>query len=107
MFKHVRINDAYDLIDDEGNEFPIGSMVVEGEYITLDGKSRTSGQVFMDYKPGFVVYQFKNMIVGTDIHLQTISNKNSTRVPYSLPPSKHERLMETISNREDPYGYIE
>ena len=33
--------------DDEGNEFPIGSMVVEGEYITLDGKSRrTSGHVF-------------------------------------------------------------
>ena len=26
------------LIDDERNEFPIGSMVVEGEYLTLDGK---------------------------------------------------------------------
>ena len=26
------------LIDDEGNEFPIGLMVVEGEYLTLDGK---------------------------------------------------------------------
>ena len=28
------------LIDDEGNEFPIGSMAVEGEYLTLDWKSR-------------------------------------------------------------------
>ena len=38
------------MIDDEGNEFPIGLMVVEGEYLTLDGKSRrTSGHVFMDW----------------------------------------------------------
>ena len=38
------------LTDNEGIEFPIGSMVVKGEYLTLDGKSRkTSGYVFMDY----------------------------------------------------------
>ncbi len=58
------------LIDNECNEFPIGSMVVEGAYITLDGKSRrTSGHVFMDYRLGSVVYHFTNMIVGTNIHL--------------------------------------
>ena len=28
------------LIDDEGNEFHIGLVVVEGEYLTLDRKSR-------------------------------------------------------------------
>ena len=96
------------LIDDEGNEFPISSMVVEGEYLTLDGKSRrTSGDVFMDYRPGLVVYHFIKLIVGIDIHLQTMSNKNSTKVRYLLPHSKHEILMEAISNREDPAGYIE
>ena len=47
------------LIDDEGIEFTIGSMVVEDEYLTLDGKSRrTSGHVFMYYRPGSVVYHF-------------------------------------------------
>ena len=58
------------LIYDEGNEFPIGLIMVEGEYLTLDGKSRrTSGHVFVDYRPGFVVYHFTNLIVGTNIHL--------------------------------------
>ena len=96
------------MIDDEGNEFPIGSMVVEGEYLTLDGKSRrTSGHVFMDYRPGSVVDHFTNLIVGMNIHLQTMSTKNSTKVRYFLPHSEHERLMEAISNREDPIGYIE
>ena len=69
------------LIDDEGNEFTIGLMVVEGEYLTPDEKSRrTSGHVFMYYKPGFVVYHFTNLIVGMNIHLQTMSTKNSTKI---------------------------
>ena len=76
------------LIDDESNEFPIGSMVVEGEYLTLEGKSRrTSGHVFMDYKPGYVVYHFTNLIIGMNIHLQTMSTKNSTKVHYFFPHS--------------------
>ena len=108
----IGFHDAFDvsrsLIDDEGNEFPIGSMVVEGEYLTLDGKSRrTSGHVFVDYRLGYVVYHFTKLIVGMNIHLQTKSTKNSTEVRYFLPHSEHKRLMEEIRNREDPTGYIE
>ena len=96
------------LIDDEGNEFPIGSMVLEGEYITLDGKSRrTSVHVFMDYRPGSVVYHFTKLIVGTKIHLHKMSNKKLTKVCYFFPHSEHETLMGGISNREDLDGYIE
>ena len=80
----------------------------EGEYLTLDGKSRrTSGHVFVDYRLGSMVYHFTNLIVGTNIHLQTISNKNSSKVCYFLPHSEHDKLMKTISNRKDPDGYIE
>ena len=96
------------MINDEGNEFPIGSMVVESEYLTHDGKSRrTSGQVFVDYRPSSVVYHLTNLIVGTNIHLQTMSMKNSTKVCYFLPHSEHKRLMETIRNKEDLDDYIE
>ena len=96
------------MIDDEENEFHIGSMVVEGEYITLDGKSkRTSGNVFMDYIPSSVVYHFTNLIVAMNIHLETMSTNNSTKVHYFLLHSEHEHLMEGISNREDLAGYIE
>ena len=95
-------------IDDEGNEFPIGLMVVEGEYLTLDGKSRrTSGHVFVDYRLGSVAYHFTKLIVGMNIHLQTMSNKNSTKVHYFFSHLEHEILMEEIRNREDLDGYIE
>ena len=63
-------------------------MVVEGEYLTLDGKSRrTSGHVFVDYRLGSMVYHFTNLIVGMKIHLETMSNKNSTKVHYFMPHS--------------------
>ena len=78
------------------------------KYLTLNGKSRrTIGYVFIDYRPGSMVYHFTNLIFGTNIHLQTMSMKNSTKVHYFLPHSEHERLMEAISNIEDPTGYIE
>ena len=96
------------MIDDEGNEFPIGLMVIEGEYLTLYGKSRrTSEHVFMDYRLGSMVYHFTNLIVGMNIHLHTMSNKKSTKVHYLFPHSEHEILMETIRNKKDPDGYIE
>ena len=83
-------------------------MVVEGEYLTLDGKSRrTSGHVFVYYRPDSVAYHITNLIVGTNIHIQTISTKNSTKVHYFFPHSEHDILMEAINNREDLDGYIE
>ena len=96
------------LTNDEGIEFTIGSIVVKGEYLTLDGKSRkTSGYVFMDYRPVSMVYQFTKLIIGTNIQLQTMSRKSSNKVCYFLPHLEHKRLMETISNTEDLDGLLE
>ena len=46
------------MTDDENNHFPIGSMVVKGEYLTHDNNARKKGgYVYRDYKPGASVYQ--------------------------------------------------
>jgi hypothetical protein len=40
----------------EGIEFPIGSMVIKGEYLTQDeGTQNKGGYLFQYYKPGQVV----------------------------------------------------
>ena len=40
------------VIDDENNEFPIGSMVVKGEYLTLAShQKRKDGYAYQYYKP--------------------------------------------------------
>ena len=44
------------VIDSEGIEFPIGSMVIKEEYLTHDEiKWKKGGYVFQYYRPGEVV----------------------------------------------------
>ena len=67
------------VIDDEDNEFPVGSMVIKGEYLTLaTQQKKKDGYVYQDYKPRAIVYHYTNLIVGTNIKLRTLSKKNRT-----------------------------
>jgi hypothetical protein len=54
--------------DFEGIEFLIGSMVIKGEYLTRDERTRKKGgYVFQYYKPRQFVYHFTNLVVGTNL----------------------------------------
>jgi hypothetical protein len=67
--------------DSEGIEFMIGSMVIKGEYLTQDERTwKKGGYVFQYYRPGEVVYHFMNLVVGTNLQLQTMPSKNSSKV---------------------------
>ena len=56
------------LTDSEGIHFPIGSMVIKGEYLTLDERTRKKkGYVFEDYIPCHFVYHYTSLIIGTNI----------------------------------------
>ena len=95
------------MTDDENNHFHIGSMVVKGEYLTHDNNSRNKGgYVYMDYKPGAIVYHFTNLIISTNLQVQTMASRNSSKVSYFLPDTEHERLMETIIIRDDLEGLV-
>ena len=94
--------------DDENIEFPTGSMVIKGEYLTLEAQQKKkTGYVYQDYRLGAIVYHFNNLVVGTNIKLHTISNKNRSHVRYLLPHLEHERLMDAIGSRDDPAGLLE
>jgi len=52
----------------KGIEFFIGSMVIEGQYMTWDERTqKKGGYVFQYYKPGQVIYHFTNLVIGTNI----------------------------------------
>jgi hypothetical protein len=61
-----------------GIEFLVGSMVIKGEYLTQDERTcKKRGYAFQDYRPGEVVYDITNLVVGTNLQLQTMPSKNS------------------------------
>ena len=82
-------------------------MVIKGEYLTLVAQQKMKGRyVYQDYRPGAIVYHFTNLLVGINIKLCTLSNKNRSHVRYLLPHLENERLMETIGKRDDPDGLL-
>ena len=96
------------LSNSEGNDFPIGSMVIKGEYLTQVSQAwKKKGYVFEDYRPGKIVYHYTNLVIGTNLQLQTMPNKNSSKSQYLLPYSEHERLKDTIGIRGDPGGVVQ
>ena len=56
------------MTDNENNHFPIGYMVVKGEYLTHGNNARKKGGcVYKDYKPSASMYHFTNLIIGTNL----------------------------------------
>jgi hypothetical protein len=69
------------LIDPEGIEFLIGSMIIKGKYLTHDGRTHKKvGYVFQYYRLGEAIYHFTNLVVGTNLQLKIIPTKNSSKV---------------------------
>ena len=75
-------------------------------HMTTMQERRVDGYVYKDYKPGASVYQFTNLIIGTNLQVRTMPSQNSSKVCYFLPDIEHERLMETIIIRDDPKGLV-
>ena len=68
------------LSDSEGNDFPIGSMVIKGEYLTqVSHTQKKKGYVLEDYRPCQIVYHYTNLVIGTNLQLQTMANKKSSK----------------------------
>ena len=95
------------ITNDENIEFPTGSMVIKGEYLTLAAQqNRKGGYVYQDYRQGAIVYHFINLVFGIKFKLHTLSHKNRSHVRYLLPHIEHEILMDTISTRDDLDGLL-
>ena len=83
-------------------------MVIKGEYLTqVSHSQKKKGYVFEYYRPSPIVYHYTKLVIGTNLQLQTMPNKNSLKSRYFFPYSEHERLKDTVSIRGDPDGLVE
>ena len=82
-------------------------MVIKGEYLThVSDAWKKNGYVFEDYRPGQIVYHYTNLVIGTNLQLQTMPNKNSSKSRYLLPYFEHDRIKDSVFIRGDPDGLV-
>ena len=95
------------LSDFESNHFPIGSMIIKREYLTqVSHVQKKKGYVFEDYRPCQIVYHYTNLVIGTNLELQTIPRNNSSKSQYFFPYVEHERLKDIVCIIGDPNGLV-
>ena len=96
------------LSDSEGNDFPIGLIIIKGESLTKVSHTwKKKGYVFEYYRPGQNVYHYTNLVISTNLQLQTMPKNNSSKSQYLLPYFEHERIKDTIAIWGDPDGLVE
>ena len=67
---------------------------------------KEGGYVYQDYRPRAIAYHFTNLVVGINIKLRKLGQKNRSHVRYLIPHIEHARLMGTIGMRDDPDGLL-
>ena len=83
-------------------------MVIKGEYLTqVSHRRKIKGYVFEYYRVGQIVYHYTNLVIGTNLQLQTMTNKNSSKSRYVLPYSERERLKDIIAIKVGLIGQVE
>ena len=83
-------------------------MVIKGEYLTQVSHARKKkGYVFEYYRPDQIVYHYTNLVIDTNLQLQTMPSKNSSKSWYLFPYSEHEKLKDAVAIRGDPDGLVE
>ena len=86
--------------------FQFDSMVIKGEYLTQVFHPRNKkGYVFEDYRLGQIVCHYTNLVISTNIQLQTMPNKNSSKI-FSSQLQSILQYLNTSQNFTQSHIYL-
>ena len=72
-----------------------------------EGTQKKKWYVYEYYRLGHFIYNYTILVFRSNLQLWNLQRNNSSKVWYFLLYSNHEKLMETINIRIDPYGLLE
>ena len=91
--------------DADGFTYPIGSMVVMGHFFQKIAQN-DSYMTYKDYHIDMIVFQYSHLIVVVHLSLAPIRGKGKVK-KWKLSIEDHEKIMKTISARDEPDGFID
>ena len=91
--------------DADGFTYPTGSMVVMGHFFQKIAQN-DSYMTYKDYHIDRIVFQYSHLIVAVRLSLAPIRGKGKVK-KWKLSIEDHEKIIETISARDEPDGFID
>eukprot|EP01018_Ginkgo_biloba_P011109 Gb_23216 [translate_table: standard] len=91
--------------DVDGFTYPTGSMVVMGYFLQKIAQN-DSYMTYKDYHINMICFQYSHLIIAVRLSLAPIRGKGKVK-KWKLSIEDHEKIIETISARDEPDGFID
>jgi hypothetical protein len=93
-------------VDDDGFEYPIGSVVVVGTWLRKYLTRRNGLPAFEDYQSEKKIIHYSHLVVATNIKLERYKGKPANKILWTLSMEDHEAIIDALQKREDADGTL-
>ena len=91
-------------VDDDGFEYPIGSVVVAGTWVRRYLTRRNGLPTFEDYQTEKKILHYSHLVVATNIKLERYKRRPANKVLWTISMDEHETIIDALQKREDVDG---
>ena len=88
-------------VDDDGFEYPIGSIVVAGTWLRTYLTRRNGLPAFEDYQPEKKILHYSHLVVSMNIKLERYKGRLTSKVLWIVSMEDHEAIIDALQKRED------
>ena len=91
----------YHQVDDDGFEYPVGSVIVAGTWLCRYLTRRNGLLAFEDYQSKKKILHYSHLVVATNIKLERYKGRPANKVLWTISMDKHEIIIDVLQKRED------
>ena len=93
-------------VDDDGFEYPIGSVVVVGTWLRRYLTRRNGFPTFEDYRTEKKILHYSHLVVATNVKLERQKGRPTNKVLWTISMDEHETIIDALQKREDVDGTV-
>ena len=93
-------------VDDDGFEYPIGSIVVVGTWLRTYLTRRNDLPTFEDYQSEKKILHYSHLVVATNIKLERYKGKPANKILWTISMDEHKIIIDASQKREDADGTV-
>ena len=93
-------------VDDDGFEYPVGSIIVIGTWLHRYLTRRNGLPTFEDYQSKKNILHYSHLVVATNIKLEIYKGRPTNKVLWTISMEEHETIIDALQKREDADGIV-
>lgn len=93
-------------VDDDGFEYPIGSVIVAGTWLHKYLTRRNGLPTFEDYQFEKKILHYSHLVVAMNIKLERYKGRPANKVLWTISMDENKTIIDALQKREDANGTV-